>query len=425
MSNYRIIPSSNISGDIYIPGSKSYTNRALIIASIIEGEVSIKNPLFSDDTKVMVNCLKDLGIKITEDPNEIKVLGSIMDIEDKTYKLNTGLSGTSIRFLLALSCIVPGIKTIYGDDSLNSRPIGELAGALKDLGADIEYSQKPGYPPLIVKSSKLTKNETILHGDISSQFFSALLMIAPVINGLDIEVMGNQISKPYINMTIDLMKYFGVTVINQNFKNYIVGDDQKYEKKDYTVEGDYSSAGYFLAIAALTKSKLVLKNLKEDSIQADKNFIEIIKNMGSDIKYSEQGLTIKGSGVKPLNVDMENCPDQVQTLTVLLAFAKGKSTITGVRSLRIKETERVLALQNELSKMGIKTESAFDSLTIFGGNPKPSQINTYNDHRMAMSFAVAGALLDGMIIENPQVVNKTFPDFWDKLKEIGVKLDAV
>ena len=425
MSNYKIIPSPNISGEVYIPGSKSYTNRALIIASIIKGEVSIKNPLFSDDTKVMINCLKDLGIKITENPNEIKVFGSILDIEDKEYKLNTGLSGTSIRFLLALACVVPGIKTISGDDSLNSRPIGELAGALKDLGAVIEYTKQSGYPPLVVKSSTLTKNETILHGDISSQFFSALLMIAPAINGIDIEVMGNQISKPYINMTIDLMKYFGVTVNNQNFKNYIVEGDQKYEKKDYTVEGDYSSAGYFLAIAALTKSKLVLKNLKEGSIQADKNFVEIIKNMGSEIKYNEQGLTIKGSGVKPLNVDMENCPDQVQTLAVLLAFAKGKSTITGVRSLRIKETERVLALQNELSKMGIKTESTFDSLTIFGGNPKPSQINTYNDHRMAMSFAVAGTLLDGIIIENPQVVDKTFPDFWNKLKEIGVNTNAV
>ncbi len=421
MSKLKIIPAESISGEVEIPGSKSYTNRALIIASLIKGEVVIKNALESDDTRVMIECLKTLGIKIEESLGGIRVIGDIGEIRDLEYKLNAKLSGTTIRFLLALACIIPGKKTISGEESLNKRPIGELAGALKDLGAEIEYLDKPGHPPLSVKSSTLTKKETILHGDISSQFFSALLMIAPIIGGIDIDVMGNQISKPYIDMTIDLMKYFGVTVENKNFKKYIVNSGQKYSKKDYVVEGDYSSAGYFLAIASLTKSKLTLKNLNPDSIQADRNFLEIIKKLGAEIKFDKGNLIIKGAGVKPLDIDMENCPDQVQTLAVILAFAKGKSIITGVRSLRIKETERVLALQNELSKMGVKTESTIDSLAIYGGNPKPAEINTYNDHRMAMSFAVAGTVLDGMIINNPEVVTKTFPDFWKKLNSIGAK----
>lgn len=425
MKKFKIVKAKEIFGTVLIPSSKSLTNRALIIASLIKGEVFIKNPLESDDTRAMIDCLKELGIKIKEKLGEIKVIGDIRDIREKNYQLNAKLSGTTIRFLLALSCIIPGRKIIKGEESLNKRPIGELAGALKELGAEIEYLEKLGYPPLLVKSSNLKGEKTRLHGDISSQFFSALLMIAPIIGGLEVGVMGKQISKPYIDMTIDLMDYFGVKVENENYNQYIVEPGQKYIRKDYKVEGDYSSAGYFMAIATLNKAKLVLKNLNKNSKQADKNFLKIIEKLGSKIKFEGNDLYIAGKGVKPLNADMENCPDQVQTLAVLLAFAKGKSTITGVRSLRIKETERVLALQAELLKMGIKTESTIDSLTIFGGDPKSAEIDTYNDHRMAMAFALAGAVLDGIVINNPEVVTKTFPDFWKTLEEIGVKHEEI
>lgn len=422
MSSIKIIPSTNISGTIEIPGSKSFTNRALIIAALTEGSVTINNPLYSDDTRAMIKCLKDLGLEIQDRDDKIIVSGSVKDIKEKEYKLNANLSGTTIRFVLALSCVIPGIKIITGDESLINRPIGELAGALKDLGAKIEYLGKPGYPPLKVTSSSLNVNKTRLHGDISSQFFSALLMIAPLTKGLEIDVMGKSISTPYIDMTIELMKYFGVTVKNDNYKKYIVSPNQEYSPKDYTVEGDYSSAGYFLGIAALTKSKLILNNLYPDSLQADYNFLSILKKVGTQIVFDKNSLLVVGDGIKPINIDMENCPDQAQTLAVMLAFAKGKSMITGIRSLRIKETERILALQNELSKMGIKTESTIDSLTIYGGNPKPAKINTYNDHRMAMSFAVAGSVLEGMEINNPEVVTKTFPSFWEKLESIGIKI---
>ena len=422
MKQLEIIPTKNISGTVEIPGSKSYTNRALVIASMIKGSVVIKNPLESDDTRAMINCLKELGIRVEERVGEINVVGDISEIEEKEYKLDAGLSGTTIRFMLALSCIIPGKKIINGEESLNKRPIGELAGALKDLGAEIEYLGKRGYPPLVVSSSKLKNNRTRLHGDISSQFFSALLMISPdMMGGLEISVMGSQISKPYIDMTLDLMSYFGVKVVNKNYKKYLVKSGQIYTKRNYIVEGDYSSAGYFLAIAALTKSELILKNLNSDSKQADKNFLKILEKFGSEICFEGENLVIKGNGVKALDVDMEDCPDQIQTMAVLLAFAAGKSTISGVRSLRIKETERVLALQNELSKMGIRTESTIDTLTIYGGSPKPAEINTYNDHRMAMSFAVAGIVLPGIIINNPEVVTKTFPEFWKKINGIGVQ----
>jgi 3-phosphoshikimate 1-carboxyvinyltransferase len=422
MTKISITPTENISGEVEIPSSKSYTNRALIIASLIEGEVKIINPLISDDTKVMIGCLKELGIEIKESSGEIRVIGDVGKIRQREYKLNAGLSGTTIRFLLALCCVIPGIKIIQGEESLNKRPIGELAGALKDLGAKIEYLEKSGYPPLRITSDKLTSDYTRLHGDISSQFFSALLMIAPLVGKLEIDVIGNQISKPYIDMTIDLMKYFGVKVVNENYKKYIIESGQKYLKKNYTVEADYSSAGYFLAIAVLKKAQLKLRNLTPDSKQADRNFIKILENFGSTIKFEGTDLVISGTGLKPVNIDMENCPDQVQTMAVILAFAKGKSVITGVRSLRIKETERVLALQNELSKMGIKTESTIDTLTIYGGSPRGAEIDTYNDHRMAMAFAVAGTEINGVIINIPEVVTKTFPQFWERLRSIGVDI---
>lgn len=425
MNKIMIFPSEKIGGMISIPSSKSYTNRSLIIASLISGEVEIKNPLESDDTRAMIDCLKTLGIETEETGSSIKIKGDITEIQDKEYELNARLSGTTIRFILALSCIIPGIKKIYGFEPLNKRPIGELAGALKDLGAEIEYLDKPGYPPLLVKSDKLQPLKTRLHGDISSQFFSALLMIAPVIGGMEIDVMGKQISKPYIDMTLDLMEYFGVKVVNENYKKYIVGNNQRYIEKDYTVEGDYSSAGYFLGIAALTKSTLLLQNLNPESKQADRNFLQILKKLGADIEFTDEGLKVSGNGVKPLTADMENCPDQVQTLAALLSFAKGKSVIAGVRSLRVKETERIFALQNELLKMGIKTESTHDSLTIYGGDPKAATIDTYNDHRMAMSFAIAGTVLKGLVIKDPGVVTKTFPEFWKLMKQIGVEYEQV
>lgn len=402
---------------ISLPGSKSYTNRALILAVLTADTVTINNPLFSDDTEALINCLKILGVKLTVSKNQIKVLGDISQIKEKKYDLNAHLSGTTIRFILALSCIIPGVKKIYGGDGLNNRPIKELVEGLKQLGANIEYLEKMDYPPLLVKSSSLNQEKIKLRGDISSQYLSAILMIAPVIGNIEIEVAGKQISKPYIDMTLDTMDKFNVKVINQEYKKYIVKGNSRYSANDYLIEGDYSSAGYFFAIAALTKSKITVKNLNPNSKQADIRFLKILEEMGTKFIKGDNQITIIGYGVKPVKINMENFPDQVQTLAVLAAFAKGKTIIDGIKSLRIKETERVKALQEELSKMGIKTSSTQDRLIIEGGAPKSAIIDTYNDHRMAMSFAVAGCKITKMVIKNSEVVSKTFPDFWKILSK--------
>ena len=209
---------------------------------------------------------------------------------------------------------------------------------------------------------------------------------------------------------------------SEKYKEYQMPEGQKYNIKEYSVEGDYSGAGYFAAIAVLTQSKITLKNLNPQSIQGDKEFLEFLKQMGNKIIFGDNEVTVIGKCVKPIKINMKNCPDQAQTLAVLAAFAKGITLIKGVRSLRVKETERVKALEQELAKMGIKTKSSVDTLTIYGGNPKAARIDTYGDHRMAMSFAVAGTKLKGMEINNPEVVSKTFPDFWEKIEQIGVQL---
>lgn len=421
MNKQRIMPLAKpITATISIPGSKSYTNRALLLAAMTPTPVTISNPLKSDDTRAMISCLKTLGIEIVENNNEIIVKNDVKNIDHREYHLNANLSGTTIRFILALATVIPGIKIITGEEGLNKRPIADLVDGLKQLGADIEYLERKGYPPVRVNSSRLAPGTVTMNGNISSQYFSALLMIAPQVGDMTIAVVGEQISKPYIDMTIDTMKQFGVDVQNDDYKRYIISAGQTYKKEQYTVEGDFSSAGYFLAIAALTSSTITLENLNPQSKQADRKLVDVLAQMGNIIHSGDNSLTIVGKGIRSSTINVIDFPDQGQTLAVLAAFAEGTTTISGVQSLRVKETERVIATQQELAKMGIKTEATNDTLTIYGGNPKPATIDTYGDHRMAMAFAVAGTKLAGMEINDPEVVNKTFPEFWKKLKTMSI-----
>lgn len=364
----------------------------------------------------MIGCLRTLGLKIETEPNQIIVHDDIRCVEDKNYQLFAHDSGTTVRFMLALLCIIPGVKIIQGSKRLNERPISDLVDALRELGAAIEYCGQEGQLPVKVTTSILTGSSVHLKGDMSSQFCSALLLISPyILKGLTIHITGPLISKPYIDMTLSCMQEWGVNVVG----NYFVPENQSYRKKQYVIEGDFSSAGYFFAIAALTKSTITLENLNPSSAQADRKFLEILTKMGNIVSYEENGVRVQGKQVVALDVDMEDCPDQVMTMAVLAAFAKGITNISGVRSLRVKETERVLALKNELGKMGIRTEDTHDTLTIHGGSPHAAEIDTYNDHRMAMAFAVAGMHLPGIVIRHPEVVNKTFPTFWEVLRSLG------
>lgn len=402
---------------IHMPGSKSDTNRALILAALTRGSVSLKNPLASEDTHAMVECLQTLGIEIERKEDKWIVQGDIHSVKEKSYCLFAYDSGTTARFLLALLCIIPGIKTLQGSPRLNERPIHDLVVALRQLGAVIEYTEKEGALPVRVKTSQLVGADVFINGEISSQFCSALLLISPFLSeGLRIHVGGNLISKPYVDMTLGCMQDWGVSVKSQSEGIYWIEPGQSYQKKEARMEGDFSSAGYFFAIGALTCSTLSVHNLNPVSKQADRRFLQILQKMGNVVLWGENQVCIEGKQILPLDVDMQDCPDQVMTLAVLAAFAEGVTRISGVRSLRVKETERVLALKENLARMGIETKDTQDTLTIYGGAPHAAQIATYNDHRMAMAFAVAGMHLPGMIIDEPKVVNKTFPTFWETLR---------
>ncbi len=412
----------SIDSSINIPSSKSYTIRALLLATLTKKPVVILNPLISDDTKAMIFCLKSLGIKIVEEEDSVEVVGDIRDVKEGSYNLNASLSGITLKFILALSIIVPGVKKIYGLEGLNKRPIGDEVDALRELGAKIDYLGEKGFPPVSVVSADLGKKEISINGSLSSQYLSSLLMIAPIAGIEKINVKNEQVSKSYVDMTIDILNQFGIEVLNNNYREYLILGNE-YDANSYLVETDLSSASYFFAIAALTKSKITVKNVNPKSVQADINFLKILEKMGQEINFGEQEITIVGKGISPININMNNCPDQAQTLSVLAAFAKGDTKITGIKTLRHKETERVKAVEEELAKMGIKTNTTEDSIIIHGGVPKSAAIDTYGDHRMAMSFAVAGTKIDGITINNPEVVSKSFPDFWKKLKEIGIKIE--
>lgn len=408
-----------ITATIEIPGSKSYTNRALIMAALTKGPVTLYHPLYSEDTEVMIACLRTLGLRIETSQDCIIIYDDISIVQNRSYELFAKDSGTTIRFLLALLCLTPGIKVIGGNACLNKRPIKDLVDALRLLGGKIDYLEKEGQPPLNLHSSALRlRDEVTIDASMSSQFVSALLMIAPLLDGLKIRLRGELISRPYVDMTIHAMHEWGVDVLQMEDEGYRIPRGQHYQKNQYVIEGDFSSAGYFFAIAALTRSTMTLKNLNPHSMQADRKFLNILMRIGNEINISDHGITIIGKHILPQSLNMEDCPDQVLTMAVLAAFAKGVTKISGVRSLRLKETERVQALKNELSKMGIHTEDTHDTLTIYGGEPHAAIIDTYGDHRMAMAFAVAGTKLPGMKICYPEVVSKTFPTFWDNLRSL-------
>jgi 3-phosphoshikimate 1-carboxyvinyltransferase len=406
--------------NVAVPGSKSYTIRALLLAAMTAGPVTLLNPLVSDDTLAMLDCLDTLGIAARHEADRIEVTGSIADVRDGAYTLNANLSAATLRFLLALATVLPGVQTLQGHDGLNKRPVRDLVDSLRALGATITYLDRDGYPPVAVSSSVLNAHVARVSGETSSQYLSALMMLAPAVDGLRLDVTGELISRPYLTMTMDIMKAFGVTVDTPHDDTFIVSAGQQYTASSYTIEGDASAACYPVAAAALTGTSVRLHNLPAESLQADMRFLDILVGMGNRIERTTNGLVFTGGEIHPLTVDMRDCPDQAQTLAVILAFAQGKSRLEGLRSLRVKETDRLSATARELTKMGIRVEEEAEALVIHGGNPQPATIETYGDHRMAMAFAVAGTRLANLRILDSAVVNKTYPTFWQVCPDWGI-----
>jgi 3-phosphoshikimate 1-carboxyvinyltransferase len=423
---------------VQVPGSKSITNRALILAALAQpSELTasiLENALRSDDTEVMIDSLQRLGIAVEADwaNNRITVPCTPISKWNKNVEFFCGNSGTTIRFLTAMLCAGEGTYKLDGVQRMRERPIGDLVEALQLLGVDIRCEKNNGCPPIILNARGLPSGKVTVRGNISSQYFSAILMAAPLAAAkLDIEVQGKLVSVPYIGMTVAMMSGWGVTIdgspaypgipghMDEQLAIYSVSP-QIYRARKYVIEPDASSASYFWAAAAITGGTISVQGLGK-SIQGDAQFLYSLINMGC--KYIDDS-TLQGRLLKGLSVDMNWISDTVMTLAVVALFAKGSTKITNVAHIRHKETDRLAALATELRKVGAEIEEHPDGLTI---HPRPLHgaiLDTYDDHRMAMSLALIGLKIPGIFIRNPGCVAKTFPTYWHTLENLRQYIEA-
>jgi 3-phosphoshikimate 1-carboxyvinyltransferase len=406
-----------VNAKVDAPASKSYTNRALIIAALADGKSTLKNPLVSDDTKFMVAALKELGVNIKQEKGKITVKGNGGRFGEAKKELFVGNAGTAMRFLTGAAALAGGTTTITGNDRMKRRPIEDLLDGLRQLG--VVCNSADGFPPVKVSGHTLRGGTIKMKGNKSSQYFTSIMMISPYAKeDVVISVDGELTSKSYIDITIDVMKKFAVGVDNNNYKKFTVPVGA-YKPCDYQIEGDASSASYFFGAAAITGGKVKVNNLNPKSAQGDINFPSVLKKMGCKVKTGKDFISLEGGKLKGIEVDMNLMPDTVQTLAVVALFAKGKTKIKNISNLRIKETDRIAALASELKKLGAKVDTKKDSITITPAPEyNPAEIETYDDHRMAMSFSLAGLKIQGIKIKNPGCVSKSFPDYWNKFNEL-------
>jgi len=413
-----IKPRGKIEATLTLPGSKSYTHRALIAAALAPGESLLTNALRAEDTELTAQALERLGAGIAWKDTEVRLRGTGGRWQPAPEPIYLGNSGTSMRFLTALTALGRGEYHLTGSPRLCERPVGELLQALASLGVEAHSQQGNGCPPVIVRGG-LTGGRTQLSGAVSSQYLSAMLFIAPLApQGAEIEITGELVSRPYVNLTLEVLADFGISFYREGYKFFQVPGGQSYQPRDYEIEADASSASYFWAAAALTGGRVTITNLSLESCQGDIDFLSVLARMGCRIAPTEAGLTLQGGPLTGIEVDMANMPDLVPTLAVAAAFARGDTVITGAAHLRHKESDRLAAVAGELARMGISAAETADGLIIHGGQPHGAVMHTYDDHRIAMSFAVAGLKIPGLIIQDPQVVAKSFPDFWEYFERL-------
>ncbi len=415
-----------VSGVARVPGSKSLTNRALVVAALADGTSELVGALHSDDTRYMAGALAALGLRVEADEagERFVVEGGGGSFPARQADLFVGNSGTTMRFLTAALPLGRGRFRIDGVPRMRQRPIGPLVGALRDLGADIASEREAGYPPVVARADGLEGGRCRMDGGESSQFFSALLMAgAAAAAGVEIEVEGDLVSKPYLPLTAAVMAAFGVEVEldRERWRWLRVRPGQRYRGRVFRIEPDASNASYFLAAAAVTGGRVRIEGLGADSAQGDLRFVDVLAAMGAEVSVDDGGVEVRGpAGGRLRGVDLDLGPisDTAQTLAAIAPFAEGPTTIRGIGHARLKETDRVAAVANELRKLGQGVEERPDGLTITPAAVRPADVATYDDHRMAMSFAVTGLRAPGVRLENPGCVAKTFPTFFARLAEL-------
>jgi 3-phosphoshikimate 1-carboxyvinyltransferase len=404
------------------PGSKSLTNRALIVAALAFGKSTLTGALDSDDTRVMVDSLRKLGLDVQHEPttSTIQIEGCKGKIPSKDAELFIANSGTSLRFLTALVAIGRGEYRLDGTARMQQRPVADLLVALNGLGANASSDLDTGCPPVTMRADGLKGGYAFVKGDVSSQFLSALLMTAPYAKETTtIEVEGVLVSRPYVAMTLDVMEAFGVRIGNHNYRRFNIAPSQ-YQARPYAIEPDASAASYFFAAAAITGGTVTVEGLGTTSVQGDMGFVNVLEHMGCRVERSKESTTVTGpSELIAVDVDMNAISDTVMTLAVVALFAQGHSRIRNVGHIRHKETDRIAAVANELRKLGATVEEQPDGLVIFPPDRiQPAKIATYDDHRMAMAFSLVGLKAEGVTILDPGCVAKTYPDYWEDLAKL-------
>lgn len=415
-----------IDATVVVPGSKSITNRALLVAALAEGPSELIGALYSDDTRYMAEALNGLGVRVTGDEvaASFQVDGGGGTFTVPAADLFVGNSGTTMRFLTAALPLGRGRYRIDGVPRMRQRPIAPLIGALNDLGADVRSEYSTGCPPVIVEASGLQGGQTRMAGDLSSQYFSALMLAAPCAReGVVVEVEGDLVSKPYLPMTAAVMAAFGAVaeIDEETWSRIVVRPGQGYTGRVYRVEPDASNASYFFAAAAVTGGRVRVEGLGRGSLQGDLGFVEVLRAMGADVEMTDDFTEVRGPAEGALHgVDLDLGPisDTAQTLAAIAPFAAGPTTIRGVAHARLKETDRVAALATELRRLGQEVDEFPDGLRIMPRPIAPADVDTYDDHRMAMSFAVAALRSPGVRLRDPGCVAKTFPRFFDVLDAV-------
>ena len=407
-----------LNASVRVPGSKSLTNRALLIAALADGKTTLQNALFSDDSHYFANALRTLGFRVEEDEEKkgMSVWGLGGKIPATNAELFIGNAGTAARFLTAFLNLGNGEYVLDGEPRMRERPIRDLLEALRPLGATLQTDSD--CPPVKITANGLKGGKTQIAGNVSSQYLSALLMTAPYAdNPVEIEITTELFSKPYVDMTITIMQDFGVEIQRDGYQYFKINPTQYASRNTYTIESDASAASYFFAAPAILGGTVKVENISRKSVQGDIDFLDVLIEMGCAVEETDNGILVTGnSSLKGIDVDMSNIPDTAQTLAAIAPFASSPTLIRGIASARVKETDRVSAVCAELKRLGVEVEEFNDGMKIYPcENLKPATIQTYKDHRMAMAFSLIGLRAEGVQIENPDCVSKTFPNYFDVL----------
>jgi len=410
------LPGLNVA--VTLPGSKSYTQRALVIAALAEGKSVLRHALISKDTEYLIKALRLMGAVIEIEPETLTVEGTAGRISMPQKEIYLGNNGTAIRLLMGVAALGRGEFRLTGDERLRERPVGPLLDALSALGVHAASENGRGCPPVVIRTEGLRGGRAVLTDIASSQFISSLLISCPLA-GADsrIDVVGPVPSRPYVDMTVEAMGRFGVGVEEVAPGRFLVKGSQCYRARSYSVEGDVSSASYFCLAAAVCRGTVRIHHINPGTLQGDIGFLSVMERLGVKVARKDNMIEVTGSPLRQGDdeFDFGAMPDVVPTFAVLAALRPGRTVIRNVSHLRVKESNRLEALVNELRRVGIHAEEIEDGMVVVGGKPHGAVIETYNDHRIAMSFAILGLTVPGITISNPECVGKSFPEFWNIL----------